>query len=208
MCNGKADPIATGLKACVYEVQVRGEGKDAHVWVEAPRSSGEDAKGNGPRRWELVDIRGVSEGMCSTMGWSLRVDGLTDAEFADPPVPSIAALKLEVPSDEAGPSRRSAPATMSIALPDDLPNSLLAFADLILRTANAELKCILTKEAVRRMRTGELKSIRPSKSELQKFREGGGLLDEPPREVDMVAPDKTPKRSAGFDLGARYAGCS
>lgn len=57
------DLSATGLKACVYEVQVRGEGKDAEIWVEAPRSAAEEGESTlFGREWELVDIRGVSEG--------------------------------------------------------------------------------------------------------------------------------------------------
>lgn len=39
-----------------------------------------------------------------------------------------------------------------------------------------------------------MKSIRPSKGEIQRIRDEQGLIDEPPREVDMVAPDKAPKR--------------
>lgn len=59
----RTDHVATGLKACVYEVQVRGEGKDAEIWVEAPRPVAEDGElATGDREWELVDIRGVSEG--------------------------------------------------------------------------------------------------------------------------------------------------
>ena len=57
------DDLAMGLKACVYEVQVRGEGKDAEIWVEAPRPVGQDGEAAPEdREWELVDIRGVSEG--------------------------------------------------------------------------------------------------------------------------------------------------
>jgi hypothetical protein len=117
-------------------------------------------------------------------------------EFADPPLPSIAALGLSDKTTEAGagPSRRSRTNGSSAVLPDDLPSSLLGFSHLVLRTSDPELKCLLTKEAVSRMRSGKLKSIRPGKGEIQRIREEQGLIDEPPRDVDMVAPDKAPKR--------------
>jgi hypothetical protein len=51
------------------------------------------------------------------------------------------------------------------------------------------------------MRSGKLKSIRPSKGEIQRIRDEQGLIDEPPREVDMVAPDKAPKRYVPYTLG-------
>lgn len=111
-------------------------------------------------------------------------------------MPSLSSLSIDGKTTEAGPSRRTntskAPATLLDY--DDLPNSLLAFAHLVLRTADPELKCLLTREAVTRMRSGKLKSIRPNKGEIQRMRDNGGLLDEPPRDTDMVAPDKTPKR--------------
>lgn len=52
--------LATGLQACTYEVKVQGIEDEAEVWVEAPHteSSGTDAD----RQWELVEMRGVSEG--------------------------------------------------------------------------------------------------------------------------------------------------
>jgi hypothetical protein len=108
-------------------------------------------------------------------------------------MPSLAALSIDQ-APEAGPSRRSRPAGTAASLPEELPNSLLGFAHLILRTSDPELKCLLTKEAVSRMRSGKLKSIRPSQGEIQRIRDEQGLIDEPPREVDMVAPDKAPKR--------------
>lgn len=40
---------------------MRGEGTDAEIWVEAPRPSGAEGMA-GAREWELVDMRGVSEG--------------------------------------------------------------------------------------------------------------------------------------------------
>jgi len=116
-------------------------------------------------------------------------------------MPSLAALSIDQ-APEAGPSRRSRPAGTAASLPEELPNSLLGFAHLILRTSDPELKCLLTKEAVSRMRSGKLKSIRPSKGEIQRIRDEQGLIDEPPREVDMVAPDKAPKRYVLYIPGA------
>jgi hypothetical protein len=51
---------ATGLKACVYQVRIVGEGQDREVHVEAPHAS--EVEGSSGRRWELVEMRGVSEG--------------------------------------------------------------------------------------------------------------------------------------------------
>jgi hypothetical protein len=52
LATGKSE---TGLEACVYEVSVRESGSDgeADVWVEAPQ---------GGTRWQLVNMRPVSEG--------------------------------------------------------------------------------------------------------------------------------------------------
>lgn len=71
-------------------------------------------------------------------------------------------------------------------MPSELPTSLLGFAHLVLATADPDLKCVLTQEGVKRMRAGKLKSIRPSKSEIQRVRETVGLLDEPPRFATIV----------------------
>ncbi|WVQ84301.1 hypothetical protein IAT38_006453 [Cryptococcus sp. DSM 104549] len=165
---------STGLQACTYEVRVQGAEDEAEVWVEAPHSDEGSAT---QRQWELVEMRGVSE------------------EFLDPPMPSLATLSLDQPSSSAPlPSHLSSSAPN---LPESLPTSLLEFAHLILRTSDPQLKCLLTREAVTRLRAGQLKSIRPSKAEIRKERENGGLLDEPPREVDIIAPGKTPKRGKG-----------
>ena len=104
-------------------------------------------------------------------------------------------MSLSDPGPEAGPSKRPNTLGTPVTLPEELPTSLLAFAHLVLATADPELKCLLTKEAVARMRAGKLKSIRPTKGEIQRSRENGGLLEQPPRNTDMVSPDKAPKRS-------------
>nr|XP_019010243.1 uncharacterized protein I206_04711 [Kwoniella pini CBS 10737]OCF49024.1 hypothetical protein I206_04711 [Kwoniella pini CBS 10737] len=165
--------VATGLQACTYEVQVKGIEGNAEVWVEAPHPSP-----NAPQRqWELVEMRGVSE------------------EFLDPPIPSLSRLSL---SQDVEHTSRSSFSTSNATLPEELPNSLLGFAHLILRTSNPELKCLLTREAVTRLRAGKLKSIRPSVGEIKRERDKeGGLLDEPPREVEMIAPGKAPRRGKG-----------
>jgi hypothetical protein len=179
----------------VYEVQVRGEGNSAEIWVEAPRPAAEEGASNPEdREWEVVDIRGVSEGTPTCL-LTRRVQ-LIVTEFADPPIPSLSTLALSDATPEAGPSKRPSTLGTPAILPDDLPTSLLAFAHLVLATADPELKCLLTKEAVARMRAGKLKSIRPTKGEVQRQRENGGLLEQPPRNTDMVSPDKAPKRSA------------
>ncbi|WWC91625.1 uncharacterized protein L201_006571 [Kwoniella dendrophila CBS 6074] len=166
---------STGLQACTYEVQVKGVEEGAEVWVEAPHPSPEAPQ----RNWELVEMRGVSE------------------EFLDPPIPSLSDLNLGEQQEPS--SQTSFPSgTGTATLPDNLPTSLLGFAHLILRTSNPELKCLLTREAVTRLRAGKLKSIRPTLGEIKKEREKeGGLLDEPPREVEMIAPGKVPKRGKG-----------
>ncbi|WWC64672.1 uncharacterized protein I303_107283 [Kwoniella dejecticola CBS 10117] len=164
---------STGLQACTYEVQVRGGQDEAEVWIEAPHLSP-----SAPQRdWELVEMRGVSE------------------EFLDPPMPSLSRLSL---SEDIEHTSRSSFPSSTATLPEDLPTSLLGFAHLILRTSNPELKCLLTREAVTRLRAGKLKSIRPSVGEIKREREKeGGLLGEPPREVEMIAPGKAPRRGKG-----------
>ncbi|WVF73026.1 hypothetical protein IAT40_007844 [Kwoniella sp. CBS 6097] len=164
---------STGLQACTYGVQVRGAEAEAEVWIEAPHASSSAPT----REWELVEMRGVSE------------------EFLDPPMPSLSRLSLAADNDFT--SRSSFPSDPA-ELPEDLPNSLLGFAHLILRTSNPELKCLLTREAVTRLRAGKLKSIRPMVGEIKREREkDGGLLDEPPREVEPIAPGRTPRRGKG-----------
>ncbi|KAK8853153.1 hypothetical protein IAR55_003854 [Kwoniella newhampshirensis] len=166
---------STGLQACTYEVQVKGSENDAEVWVEAPHAEGSTSS----REWELVEMRGVSE------------------EFLDPPPIPLASLSINSGYGDSTPSRTTFPASAA-TLPDVLPNSLLGFSHLVLRTANPELKCLLTREAVTRLRAGKLKSIRPTMGEIKREREQeGGLLDEPPREVEPIAPGRVGRRGKG-----------
>ena len=51
MRNGKSE---TGLRACVYKVEVR----DNSVWIEPPEEG---------KNWRLVEFRPVSEGNYSTL---------------------------------------------------------------------------------------------------------------------------------------------
>lgn len=85
-------------------------------------------------------------------------------------------------------------ATKPIAMPEELPSSLLGFAHLVLATPDPALKCALTREGVSRMRSGKLRSIRPSLQEVKRIRETVGLLDEPPRQQSAVPPSQTGKR--------------
>lgn len=92
-----------------------------------------------------------------------------------------------------GPIPSTVPGQPQLELPSELPTSLLGFAHLVLATADPDLKCILTKEGVQRMRAGKLKSIRPTKGEIRRIRETVGLLDEPPRFATIVPPNKRGK---------------
>ncbi|KIR34067.1 hypothetical protein I352_03300 [Cryptococcus deuterogattii MMRL2647] len=166
---------STGLQACTYEVKVRGIEDEAEVWVEAPHT--ESSETDADRQWELVEMSGVSE------------------EFLDPPIPSLASRSMSDPCPR--PSLPPHLSHTSLTLPDPLPTSLLSFAHLILQTSDPQLKCLLTREAVTRLRAGQLKSIRPTKGEIKKERENGGLVDEPPREVEIIAAGKTPRRGKG-----------
>lgn len=111
-----------------------------------------------------------------------------NAEFADPPIPSLKDLNLG-----DGPIPSTVPGQPQLELPSELPTSLLGFAHLVLATADPDLKCILTKEGVQRMRAGKLKSIRPTKGEIKRIRETVGLLDEPPRFATIVPLNKRGK---------------
>ncbi|RXK37771.1 hypothetical protein M231_04927 [Tremella mesenterica] len=168
---------STGLKACTYEVQVRGQGDDAEVWIQTPHLDETvtfTEVSTSSVQWELVEMRGVSE------------------EFADPPPPpTLSKLSLEDP-----PTLSSSQSDDS--LPLDLPDTLLGFAHLILRTSHPQLKCTLTREAVSRLRAGKLHSIRPCVAEINRERSSnGGLLDVPPRQVKLVDPGAAPKRGKG-----------
>lgn len=87
-----------------------------------------------------------------------------------------------------------APAPAAPGLPDSLPDSLLGFAHLVLATADPARKCVITREAVRRMRAGGLCSIRPAPSEIRRIRADVGLLDRPPRQQQQVTPGQVGKR--------------
>ncbi|EJT50762.1 hypothetical protein A1Q1_08110 [Trichosporon asahii var. asahii CBS 2479] len=167
VCPWHQYDFATGLKTCTYNVEVIGKGDDAEVWVDAPHN-------DGGHEWEVVEFRGVSE------------------EFADPPIPSLKDLNLG-----DGPIPSTVPGQPQLELPSELPTSLLGFAHLVLATADPDLKCILTKEGVQRMRAGKLKSIRPTKGEIKRIRETVGLLDEPPRFATIVPPNKRGKLGRG-----------
>lgn len=54
---------ATGMNACVYQVRIIGSGSQAMVWIEAPPLDRKAAASNFAVEWELVEMKGVSEGM-------------------------------------------------------------------------------------------------------------------------------------------------
>lgn len=64
----------------------------------------------------------------------------------------------------------------------------------MLATPDPDLKCIITREAVSRMRSGKLRSIRPSIAEVRRTRAEVGLVDEPERLQNTVAAGQTGKR--------------
>jgi hypothetical protein len=114
------------------------------------------------------------------------------ADFADPPAPSMASLSIgsDTPESPVASSNRSSRPVAT--LPEQLPSTLLAFANLILATASPVLKCLLTRECCSRLRSGQLKSIRPSKAEAKREKEN--LLETPPREADAVSVWDVKKR--------------
>lgn len=118
---------------------------------------------------------------------------LTSADFADPSPPSMASLALsDSVSTVASIASTSQPQRPRASLPEELPTTLLAFANLILATASPVLKCLLTRECCSRLRSGQLKSIRPTKAEAKREKEN--LLETPPREADSVSVWDVKKR--------------
>lgn len=174
---------STGMSVCVYTVEVRqrrgsagSEGVEAVEWdvyVEEPEVEDEAANGDesGTRgnKWEIVEIRGVSE------------------DFADPPpAPEPAAKKPEA-SETPDDVQRSNPGMMSsitsalgraLNITGDLPTpapkedselptkTLLSSALLILQTSSASEKIRRTRQTLHALRTGKFKSLKPSQKDI------------------------------------------
>jgi hypothetical protein len=147
----------------------------------------------GGHEWEVIEFRGVSEGRW----WNLEpsttlLTSLT--EFADPPPLSLNGLSIADAPEGTTATLNPETTIAPVKLPDDLPTSLLGFAHLVLATAEPTLKCAITREAVARMRSGKLRSIRPNSSEIRRAKENGDLVDEPPRLQESVTPGQVGKR--------------
>lgn len=53
---------ATGMNTCVYEVRITGSGSHSQVWIETPAVDGKANDADAVLEWELVEMKGVSEG--------------------------------------------------------------------------------------------------------------------------------------------------
>jgi nitrite reductase/ring-hydroxylating ferredoxin subunit len=183
--TGKSD---TGLRACVYAVEVRQDDPDKSLttlWIEPPTS--EEA-------WEMVDVRPVSEGELRLCTPTFGLVRLRIAAFAETSarqhIPTISQVITDTDSESEN---------IEVPLvPDPAPNTLLEWSNLILNTPNAALKVERTRHAVELFCTGRLKSI---------GRHKGAPVppDTPPREPGMtvVDPSKVARRGKGGSLKSR-----
>lgn len=172
---------STGMSVCVYTVEVRqrqDQGQDELDWdvyVEEPEVEGAiEEEGSAPNqnRWEIVEIRGVSE------------------EFADPPPPPKAVvLKPEASETQDASSNPGMMSAITSALgralnignesptstpqhDSELPTkSLLSSALLILQTSNASEKIRRTRQTLSALRTGKFKSLKPSQKDIAAAKE-------------------------------------
>lgn len=177
---------STGMSVCVYSVEVR-QRRDKSEWdvfVEEPEVEDaveEDESSPKENRWEIVEIRGVSE------------------DFADPPPPP----KALAPRPEANESNSGMLSTITSALGqalnigDESPAStpqhdselptktLLSSALLILQTSSASEKIRRTRQTLSALRTGKFKSLKPSQKDVNAARELFAPL-EPAEEAERI----------------------
>ncbi|KAJ9111425.1 hypothetical protein QFC19_001194 [Naganishia cerealis] len=173
---------STGMSVCVYSVEVRKRKKDTKldaknegvhwdVYIEEPEVEGEhegetDADQQKGNKWEVVEVRGVSE------------------DFADPP---IASSTSPGPNETANPSgllssitttlqetltlKGDSQSTTPINPISELPTkSLLSSALLILETSSATEKIRRTRQTLEALRTGKFKSLKPSRKDVEAAR--------------------------------------
>ncbi|KAJ9114579.1 hypothetical protein QFC20_001453 [Naganishia adeliensis] len=173
---------STGMSVCVYSVEVRQElkhGRDESEWdvyVEEPEVEGyveEDERSPNENRWEIVEIRGVSE------------------DFADPPPPRKQATVAKAEGSEARDGNPN-PGIMSsitsalgrtlniggesptsvLEQDSELPTkTLLSSALLILQTSSAAEKIRRTRQTLNALRTGKFKSLKPIQKDVNAAKE-------------------------------------
>ncbi|KAJ9115058.1 hypothetical protein QFC22_005386 [Naganishia vaughanmartiniae] len=167
---------STGMSVCVYSVEVR-KRKDISaassktglsqwdVYIEEPEvevdyDGGEKVDGQSGNRWEVVEVRGVSE------------------DFADPPIAPKPDL-LKGRHAEGLLSSITSALHESLTLtgepnspPAELPTkSLLSSALLILETSSAPEKIRRTQQALEALRSGKFKSLKPSRKDIEAAKE-------------------------------------
>lgn len=170
---------STGMKLCVYPVEVREGGE---VFVGAPAAGGGGGEGEGERvEWELVDIKGVSEEFADDgrSGVGVGINGRKPCSN-------------EVATTTSSSASASHPIAFNIDGGDgnlpELPSTLISSALLILQTANPGHKVALTRSATFALRSGGLKSIRPTRRDVQSaealFGHSSDGTPAPPRDGD------------------------
>lgn len=173
---------STGMSVCVYSVEVRQElkhGRDESEWdvyVEEPEVESyveEDERSPNENRWEIVEIRGVSE------------------DFADPPPPRKQTTVAKAEGSEARDGNPN-PGIMSsitsalgrtlniggesptsvLEQDSELPTkTLLSSALLILQTSSAAEKIRRTRQTLNALRTGKFKSLKPIQKDVNAAKE-------------------------------------
>lgn len=188
---------STGMSVCVYSVEVRQKrehGRDEPQWdvyVEEPEVEGadeEDERSPIENRWEIVEIRGVSE------------------DFADPPPPpkQRTVKKAEGNEAQAGEPTAGIMSTITSALErtlniggesptsvleqdSELPTkTLLSSALLILQTSSASEKIRRTRQTLNALRTGKFKSVKPIQKDVKAAKELFEPL-EPTEEAERIS---------------------
>jgi hypothetical protein len=154
----------TGMAVCVYDVRIEhtgaGAGGDGEwVYVRAPKRDGREVGG---REWEVVEFAGVSEVFAESLraGESGRLGVGSGVTSTKPPIAA------EKPTATATSSSSSS--SSSIPPPTIPPNPTLpSLAIQILTTPSPTHKLDLTRQTTALLRSGSLRSIRPTASDVR-----------------------------------------
>ncbi|KAN0061259.1 hypothetical protein ACQY0O_006105 [Thecaphora frezii] len=179
-----------GVKACVFACQIR---PDDHLWIQAPPSSRQRDTANPhldvhSADWEIVELRPVSEAFAQSNG---REDAAATLHQ------QAAQLSLQETTDgndddAVATAPMPASASSSIPPPSPAPKTLVAWAVLVLNTAEPAKKIAYTRYAAKAFRSGECKVIGGGRWS------GGGDDGEPRTWVVSEAetpPQRPPRRS-------------
>ncbi|TKY89556.1 hypothetical protein EX895_001341 [Sporisorium graminicola] len=148
-----------GISACVYSCSVR----DETLYIQAPTPSslaGDQDGHNASAKWELVELRPVSE---TSPAVASRQDSAQSLHQQAALLSLSSAVKETGPRDsvpcEISPSINGEDGDASIVPPSPIPKTLVEWAVLILNTPDPVKKVAYTRLAARAFRSGECKVI-------------------------------------------------